>query len=407
MTWQIASQAVLACNRSGVIKQVEHRIIQEVDGYLIRMFPSQVENDWREIKVTDMVIELASSLALLVVFNDGIGKDPRLLQHLMSYSENLEGRVGTQMKYPFLLRPFVRRFSHSTRTLNSSIAALKGILVPEIRRRMEKIDQKQTSTTAGSEIFYLDSMIHLAYKKNIINSYSGEKEKNKLADLISEHTLMICFEFSGPIWMFAAIMLFEVMLRPKYVTPLREELEAAVELSKGEWSFDTFKHTPKLESFTRETLRVNPPSTLTSGRLVIEPLHLPSLGLTLEPGSKIALPSRWAMLDPDIYPDPHTFDGYRFIDPASGICDIRDTTTPSKTWLPFAIGTLTCPGRLIGLRVCQTILSKMLMDYDMELVNHDNHPLMLHGLGVAVPNPEIKMRVKSRHTGREKVQSAS
>jgi cytochrome P450 len=107
-------------------------------------------------------------------------------------------------------------------------------------------------------------------------------------------------------------------------------------------------------------------------------------------------------MDPDIYPDSETFNGYRFINPETGSCDVRNTTTPTQTWLPFAIGSLTCPGRLVGIRVCQVIVAKMILDYDMHLFNKNNSPLLLHSVGVAVPNPEIEMRVKGRQTNSEK-----
>jgi cytochrome P450 len=104
-------------------------------------------------------------------------------------------------------------------------------------------------------------------------------------------------------------------------------------------------------------------------------------------------------MDPENYNDPYKFDGFRFMDNVSGTCNIRDTITPTEKWLPFAIGSLTCPGRVIGLRVCQIMLSMMLMEFNMELIKEEWESLTIHSIGFANPNPEIKMRVKSRCKG--------
>ncbi|KAE8412075.1 histidine-specific methyltransferase [Aspergillus pseudocaelatus] len=52
------------------------------------------------------------------------------------------------------------------------------------------------------------------------------------------------------------------MKTPEYLVPLREELTAALKQTDNAWSFDIFKHTPKLESFTKECLRVFTPAAI-------------------------------------------------------------------------------------------------------------------------------------------------
>jgi hypothetical protein len=133
---------------------------------------------------------------------------------------------------------------------------MKQIIVPEIRRRIER---KKTGEKQDQDIFYLDVMIELAMKDGYLSRDNQDINEGFL-DMVANHLLFICHEMLSPFWMVASMLLFELWSRPEYATPLRKELESALELTEGQWSFDLFKHTPKFESFTKETLRLNPPS---------------------------------------------------------------------------------------------------------------------------------------------------
>nr|B8NR71.1 RecName: Full=Cytochrome P450 monooxygenase dtpC; AltName: Full=Ditryptophenaline biosynthesis protein C [Aspergillus flavus NRRL3357] len=178
------------------------------------------------------------------------------------------------------------------------------------------------------------------------------------------------------------------MKTPEYLAPLREELAAALKQADNAWSFDIFKHTPKLESFTKECLRVFTPS----GK---KPLQLRSTGRTLSPGTKFSLPAQQAHLDPDNYPNPNIFDGYRFCDPQSGACDIRGTITPSAKWLIFGIGTSACPARLLATRISQTLFFKVLRKYDLRLKLDNGQPEVVYAATNMFVNFNTQMYVKS------------
>ncbi|KAJ5676175.1 cytochrome P450 [Penicillium macrosclerotiorum] len=171
------------------------------------------------------------------------------------------------------------------------------------------------------------------------------------------------------------------MTHPEYIEPLREEIEAGLKLTENNWTV-VWKHTPKLESFTRETLRLNQPS----------------LGLTVKPGTLIALPTRDILRDPEFYQEPEKFDGYRFYDFSSETTDPLGSVTPSETWLPFGIGISACPARKLGLRTAQMLFAKTLLAYDIDFASDKDRKLdleVLQALDLS-PNPQINMRVRVR-----------
>ena len=59
---------------------------------------------------------------------------------------------------------------------------------------------------------------------------------------------------------------FDLCARPEYIEPLREEVRGAVQTGGGMWSKTALTKMRKLDSFVRESQRMNPPSLRTFGR---------------------------------------------------------------------------------------------------------------------------------------------
>ncbi|KAJ5662703.1 hypothetical protein N7462_011629 [Penicillium macrosclerotiorum] len=279
--------------------------------------------------------------------------------------------------------------------MNDVTKTTKRILVPEIKRRMSSISEKPSDTPQGEQ-FFLDTMIYFAIKKGLLTERSTESEMNNLANTLADHVLVLALEITLPVNLTASNLLYQLLERPEYIRPLREELEGALDHTNGVWSFDMFHRTPKIESFSREALRIVTNVAFTSSRIVKKPLFLPSLGRTIKPGIEIWLPSRWVHLDPEIYPDPERFDGYRFYDPVKKTCEVQDTLTPSPQWLIFAIGSGLCPGRLLGIRTAQAVLGKFLFNFDMQLENDEKAPPFIQISDGLFLNSVINMRLQPR-----------
>ena len=57
--------------------------------------------------------------------------------------------------------------------------------------------------------------------------------------------------------MAATHALFDLCAMPEYIEPLRSEAEAAIEESNGEWQFSTIKKLRQMDSFLKESQRLN------------------------------------------------------------------------------------------------------------------------------------------------------
>jgi len=111
-------------------------------------------------------------------------------------------------------------------------------------------------------------------------------------------------------------MVFQVLLEPQCLEPLRTEAETA---------FRTFGFTDValgnmvlMDSFIRETNRLYPTGAVTCGRTVMDQAGFRFHdGFELPSGTKIAVPALAIQTDPDHFDDPFAFNGFRFADRAA------------------------------------------------------------------------------------------
>ena len=100
-------------------------------------------------------------------------------------------------------------------------------------------------------------------------------------------------------------------------------------------------------------------------------------------GSYVGLDSYSVQHDSEIYPDPNTYDAFRFSRAREETLDeertekSRDTAeilkqknvglvTTSETFLSFSHGRHACPGRFFVALELKSLLAKMVMDYEVE-----------------------------------------
>lgn len=182
-------------------------------------------------------------------------RDKELVRLLMTYIDQVNGFSYVYLGYPRILRPLLERFSGPCRALRSTIQALKQRLIPEIQRRIRAVRSGKKPT----DFVFLDALIDQTFEKGIL---SREKEctgEEKNLELLAQEAIFLFFEVAGPVLPLLTAMQYQIMTTPEYVSPLREEITKALDTNDGEWNYGIFKRMPKLESFTREALRLYAP----------------------------------------------------------------------------------------------------------------------------------------------------
>ena len=127
-------------------------------------------------------------------------------------------------------------------------------------------------------------------------------------------------------------MLYRLLSHPEHIESLRKEVETA--MAEEGWTKTGMEKMHKIDSFIRETLRIDGQSIssldpfpsiqlrtvdvwctyvlpVTTTRLALRPFTF-SNGVTMPTGTLISLPTRATHKDELIYENPNEFDGFRF-----------------------------------------------------------------------------------------------
>ncbi|KUI59027.1 Ent-kaurene oxidase [Cytospora mali] len=161
---------------------------------------------------------------------------------------------------------------------------------------------------------------------------------------------------------------YDLCSMPEYIEPLRLEAQTALAQEKGEWSLSALKRLHRLDSFLKESQRVNHSSFLGFNRKIMSSIRL-SDGTILPRGTVVAAPGGPMSRDPKFYDEPQRFDGLRFYR-ADDSRDVSSARTQDYVGiepgnLSWGNGRFTCPGRWYAAVMIKLILAKLLLEFDV------------------------------------------
>ncbi|CAG8978545.1 hypothetical protein HYALB_00012276, partial [Hymenoscyphus albidus] len=251
-----------------------------------------------------------------------------------------------------------------------------------IQRRLEAADalRSRDSTYTKPDDF-------LQWMMDGANEHDGKPHK------LAHRLLILTLAAVHTTSMAATQTLFDLCARPEYMEPLRKELVETM-LRDGHTK-QTLTHLYKLDSFMRESQRLNPPSLLGFKRCVREELTL-SDGTVLPKDTHLMMPIYPIVVDSDNVPVPLTFVGFRHFNNRQkpGELNRHQFATTSNTNLHFGHGIFSCPGRFFAANSIKMVIANLLIGYDFDFegavqgVGKRPDNIRLHEY--VFPNPEAK-----------------
>ncbi|KAK5636070.1 hypothetical protein RRF57_011782 [Xylaria bambusicola] len=197
-------------------------------------------------------------------------------------------------------------------------------------------------------------------------------------------------------------MLFQVLMEPQHLEPLR--LEASRALQAGGYTDKALGNMPLMDSLIREINRVYPTGAITCARTVTNTEgFLFHDGLHLPQGTKIAVPALAIQTDAEHFNDPLTVDAFRF----SRLREAANynhgegennwsATRYSETNLAFGFGKHACPGRFYAVYKAKLIFSKLIQEYDWRWESPEVRPPSLSINGQFAPNRSQQIFLRQR-----------
>jgi len=107
-------------------------------------------------------------------------------------------------------------------------------------------------------------------KRDGLNKDKAEEERQ--IDIFSDEVIFTGFDSAGPVACLVTQLLFESIADKELTEALRREIATALDIHDGDWSSQAMMSSlPILESFTRETLRVDGPTLCKFNTLSLVP----------------------------------------------------------------------------------------------------------------------------------------
>lgn len=138
--------------------------------------------------------------------------------------------------------------------------------------------------------------------------------------------------------------------------------------------------------------------TVTFHRIARETITL-SDGTEIPKGSTVFSPANAINFDPELYPNPETFDGLRFykLRHASPENEKKfQLTSLTGEQMQFGAGRHACPGRSIASHQVKLILTHLLEKYELKLKNGEGRPKTILFQTNQFPNPQGEILFKNR-----------
>ena len=168
----------------------------------------------------------------------------------------------------------------------------------------------------------------------------------------------------------------DLATHPEWADELREEVKAILKSEpegiSGQASMAKLK---KLDSFVKESQRMNPLGVTIFDRLVTSDLTLPD-GTVLPKGTAITVANHAIAHDPENYDDPYKFDPLRFskLRAEPGNQNRYQFVTTGVDSMHFGYGKHSCPGRFFAANEIKLFIVHLIMNYDIKYTDGESRP---------------------------------
>jgi cytochrome P450 len=173
-------------------------------------------------------------------------------------------------------------------------------------------------------------------------------------------------------------VLYRLLSHPEYVEPLRHEVETAV--AEEGWTKAGMDKMHKIDSFLRETQRLDGQDSETMTRLALRPFTF-SNGVTVPAGTLVVVPGGTIHRHGKIYPNSEEFDGFRFAKLRKRDGDTvarHQALSASADHLTFGSGRHACPGRFFAVNEVKALLAHIVVTYDIKFEDGEQAPRSIH-----------------------------
>ncbi|KAF7591926.1 hypothetical protein BBP40_000897 [Aspergillus hancockii] len=354
--------------------------------------------EWHDVSIPETVLALIAQMTTRALLGPELCRNPEWLDIAKSFTTNRANAVAAVQSWPSFLQPVIHWFLPPCRALRRQIQCARNILLPVLARERRAYRSDQPTKREFSNLAFIDQ-----YAK-------GARYDATMAQL---RIIAVAFQTTSDL---VEKVIARLCKHPELIQPLREEVVSVS--GKNDLHSHSLRKLTLMESVMKETQRLEPAVISTSPPNIVTflPMGLlltwlpASVGMfrlakekvTLKDGTVVPKGTNIAFandlrFDPEMYPEPETFDGYRFqrmrADPEK--IDLTPFTKTRMSHLAFGHGKHACPGRFLACDEAKLILCHILLNYEIRAVEGSPPELRTRGMFVQL-DPGAMMSVKRR-----------
>ncbi|KAJ7132658.1 cytochrome P450 [Mycena filopes] len=369
-----------------------HVCFPEVRDEIICAFDDLLQlqgNEWKTLTVLPLIMGVVARVSNRLFVGLPLCRNQAYLQNNIQYTMDVVRSAGRITLFPGFMRPFVGPLISNK---NKSNATALKFLGPMIEERLAK-ERELGPDWEGKPNDLISWLLETA---------EGEERTAPFLILRVLSTNMAAIHTSSMGFTHA---LFDLTTHPEHLLPMREEVERVLKDAGGQWSKAALNNMVKIDSFLRESQRLNGNGPVTMTRkVVVKDGFRFSDGTVVPYGSYVSVAARPTHYDPANYENAGTFDGFRFSreraahEQTSDSTDIfkRHMISTSVDHLPYGTGKHACPGRFFAATELKAMLAHVVLDYDVKAEVEGVRPPDIHFASVSMPNPGGKVCFRRR-----------
>ncbi|TDZ36951.1 Cytochrome P450 monooxygenase paxP [Colletotrichum spinosum] len=369
------------------LNQLMPAILEELDYGTRTSLPADT-NTWHEVDINKVYPRIVGFITGRLFFGPQLCRREDWLNSIIAFPDNVFRAARKIRRTPSAVRllriPLLREVQRVFFLLLKARRLITPILEERsmLSQRPPKIPRPETPQD------FIQFVYESSRREAIPPSFQRQAEQMMIIMLAGIHTTNIA----------GIHMLYDLASMPHIVGPLREEISRVWDRCGGKLTKDSLRDLGSLDSFMKESQRMNPPSYSTFDRIVTAENGITlSDGLHLPKGTVLTVPSSQVSHDPDVWEDPETYDAFRFekLRSVSGNKFNYQYATSTEQSLHFGVGRHACPGRWVSTVENKTILCYMIRHFDFRLSNpgEGRPPNLTFGPNVS-PNELARIQIK-------------
>ncbi|RDA95614.1 hypothetical protein CP533_1095 [Ophiocordyceps camponoti-saundersi (nom. inval.)] len=322
--------------------------------------------DWTTVSVQPLLLKLLGHVTQRVFIGLPLCRNEKWLVISSEHAHNVTMTQMAMRVVPPWMRPLLHLVLPSCRKYKACIRGGKELIAPEVRRR-RRLEETDPDYVKPEDL--LQAMMDL--------SVPGEKQSQ--AEDLAHRQLLMTLVAGHSTAAAGAHALFDLVARPGCLEELRREAVQVLQDEGGCWQKQSLSKLAKMDSFLRESQRMNPPSLLGFHRIVQDPAGMTLHdGVHVPYGTHICIAPHSISSDPTVIRQPEVFDGLRYFqrrrekpDEASR----HQHATADKDHLHFGYGTWSCPGRFLASAELKMVLTELLLRYEFKYSDGESRPV--------------------------------